>query len=110
MPEADDSIKTGYSSKQIEWVFENEQNIWKVIIDNNLLFSNKPKQYLKFINNGNTTSGFPKEAPAKLGGFIGWQIVRAYMKRHEGMPLETLFQINDGKTILNESGYKPSKN
>ena len=110
VPEADDSIKTGYSSKQIDWVFDNEQNIWKVIIDNNLLFSNKPKQYLKFVNDGNTTSGFPKEAPAKLGGFIGWQIVRAYMKKHEGMPLERLFQISDGKTILNESGYKPSKN
>lgn len=109
VPEADDSIKIGYSAKQLDWVFDNEQNIWKVLVDNNLLFSNKPKFYLKFINDGNTTSGFPKEAPAKLGGFIGWQIVRSYMKKHEGMSLEKLFQISDGKRILNESGYKPSK-
>jgi hypothetical protein len=73
------------------------------------LFSNKPKLYLKFINDGNTTSGFPEEAPAKLGGFIRWQIVRSYMKKHEGMSLEQLFQLSDGKLILNESGYKPSK-
>ena len=109
VPEADDSIKIGYSSKQLDWVFDNEQNIWKVLVDNNLLFCNKPKLYLKFVNDGNTTSGFPKEAPAKLGGFIGWQIVRSYMKKHEGMSLEKLFQISDGKRILNESGYKPSK-
>lgn len=109
VPDVDDTIKTGYSSKQLDWVFDNEQNIWKVLVDNNLLFSNKPKLYLKFINDGNTTSGFPKEAPAKLGGFIGWQIVRSYMKKNEGMSLEKLFQISDGKRILNESGYKPSK-
>jgi hypothetical protein len=109
VPDVDDTIKTGYSSKQLDWVFDNEQNIWKVLVDNNLLFSNKPKLYLKFINDGNTTSGFPKEAPAKLGGFIGWQIVRSYMKKNDGMSLEKLFQISDGKRILNESGYKPSK-
>ena len=110
VPEAEDSIKIGYSAKQLDWVYDNEQNIWKVLVDNNLLFSNKPKLYLKFINDGNTTSGFPEEAPAKLGGFIGWQIVRSYMKKHEGMSLEQLFQLSDGKLILNESGYKPSKN
>ena len=109
VPDVDDTIKTGYSTKQLDWVFDNEQNIWKVLVDNNLLFSNKPKLYLKFINDGNTTSGFPKEAPAKLGGFIGWQIVRSYMKKNKEMSLEKLFQISDGKRILNESGYKPSK-
>jgi hypothetical protein len=110
VPEADDTVKIGYTASQLDWAFDNEQNIWKVFIDNNLLFSTKPKQYLKFINDGNTTSGFPKEAPAKLGGFIGWQIIRAYMKKHEGMKLEALFRQNDGKAILNESGYKPNKN
>lgn len=109
VPEADDTIKIGYSSKQLDWVFENEQNIWKVFVDNNLLFSNKPKLYLKFINDGNTTSGFPKESPSKLGAFIGWQIVRSYMHKHEGVKLEALFNMNDGKAILNESGYKPNK-
>ncbi|MFM7017026.1 MAG: hypothetical protein ACKOX3_11940 [Bacteroidota bacterium] len=110
VPEADDTIKMGYTAKQLDWAFENEKNIWKVFIDNNLLFSNKPKLYLKFINDGNTTSGFPKEAPAKLGGFIGWQIVRSYMKKHEGVSLDNLFKMNDGKILLNESGYKPSQN
>jgi hypothetical protein len=32
------------------------------------------------------------------------------MKKHEGMKLEALFRQNDGKAILNESGYKPNKN
>lgn len=108
-PEVDDTVKIGYSAKQFDWAFDNEKNIWKVFIDNNLLFSNKTKLYLKFINDGNTTSGFPKEAPAKLGGFIGWQIVRSYMKKNENVSLEKLFQIKDGKMILNESGYKPNQ-
>ena len=108
VPEADDTLKIGYSAAQLDWAFENQKNCWKVFIDNNLLFSNKPKLYLKFINDGNTTSGFPKEAPAKLGCFIGWQIVRSYMNKHEGVSLEKLFQNNDGKGILNESGYKPN--
>ena len=64
---------------------------------------------MKFINDGNSTNGFPKEAPAKLGCFIGWQIVQSYMDANKSTTLEQLLKNNDAQKILSESKYKPKK-
>ncbi len=108
-PEIPDTIKTGYSLKQLDWVLRNEESIWSFFIEQQLLYNTNPKIYLKYIHDGNSTSGFPKDAPAKLGVFIGWKIVRAYMKNHEECSLQQLFELNNAQKILSESGYKPAK-
>ena len=108
-PKTDDSIITGYTAKQLEWAYDHEDKIWGFFIEQNLLYKTNPKVYIKYIHDGNTTGGFPKEAPAKLGPFIGWQIVRSYMKQHPGTNLRQLFEIRDAQKILAESGYKPPK-
>lgn len=108
-PETDDTIITGYTASQLDWAYNHEENIWGFFIEQNLLYKTNPKVYIKYIHDGNTTGGFPKEAPAKLGPFIGWQIVRSYMKQHPGTNLRQLFETKDAQKILAESGYKPPK-
>lgn len=108
-PEMHDTILTGYSPAQLDWVFDHEEKIWAFFIEQNLLYKTNPKVYIKYIHDGKTTGGFPKEAPARLGPFIGWQIVRSYMKNHPGMNLRQLFEVKDAQKILAESGYKPPK-
>lgn len=108
-PEIHDTILTGYTPAQLDWVFEHEEKIWGFFIEQNLLYKTNPKLYIKYIHDGNTTGGFPKEAPARLGPFIGWQIIRSYMKNHPGMTLRQLFELKDAQKILAESGYKPPK-
>jgi hypothetical protein len=110
LPEIEDSIKIGYTSEQFNWSLQNEQKIWAFIIEQQLLYNSNPKEYMRFINDGNGTSGFPKEAPAQLGVFIGWQIVRSFMHAHPGTKLNDLFAIEDAQLILAQSGYKPQKN
>lgn len=108
-PELPDTILTGYTAQQLEWAYRQEEQLWGFFIEQNLLYKTNPKIYIKYIHDGNTTGGFPKEAPARLGPFIGWQIVRSYMKNHPGMNLRQLFEIRDAQKILAESGYKPPK-
>ena len=108
-PETNDTIITGYSASQLDWVYNHEEKIWGFFIEQDLLYKTNPKIYIKYIHDGNTTGGFPKEAPAKLGPFIGWQIVRSYMKQHPGITLRQLFERKDAQKILAESGYKPPK-
>lgn len=108
-PEIDDTIKTGYSDKQLRWVTEHEKDLWAFFIEQKLLYNTNPKVYLKYIHDGNTTSGFPKDAPARLGPFVGWKIVRSYMRAHPEMTLEALFMNKDAQSILTASGYKPQK-
>lgn len=108
-PETDDTIKTGYKAKQLEWAIHHEEQVWGFFIEQQLLYNGNPKIYIKYIQDGNSTNGFPKDAPARLGAFIGWHIVRAYMKKHESINLKTLFEMKDAQKILTESGYKPLK-
>lgn len=108
-PEIHDTIKTGYSAKQLDWVETHEKELWTFFVEQKLLYNTNPKIYLKYIQDGNTTSGFPKDAPARLGPFIGWKIVRAYMKSRPETTLKALFETRNAQDILSRSGYKPPK-
>jgi len=108
-PETHDTIKTGFSETQLTWAENHEKELWTFFIEQKLIYNTNPKIYLKYIQDGNTTSGFPKEAPARLGPFIGWKIVRAYMKSRPETDLKSLFETRNAQDILTGSGYKPSK-
>lgn len=108
-PETPDTIKLGYSPQQMTWAQDHEEQIWAFFIEQNLLYNINPKIYLKYIQDGNSTNGFPKESPARLGAYIGWQIVRSYMHEHPDLNLLQLFMVKDAQFILSNSGYKPKK-
>ena len=110
LPEAPDSLLFGFSAKQMDWCRKNEDNIWRFFIEQKLLFNKNPGEFIKFINDGATTSGFPPQAPAKIGCFIGWRIVSRYMEQKKAIKVEELMNEMDGNKILLESNYKPEKN
>ncbi len=106
-PEMPDTIKIRYTKKQLEWVKENEKNIWAFIISQKLLFSANFKQANKLIQDGPFTNGFSRESPARLGVYIGWQIVSDFMKNNKDVSLKDLLKIKDSQMILKKSYYKP---
>lgn len=109
LPKLNDTLKTGYSASQLEWCNENEKNIWAFFVDQKLLFSNSPEQFSKYISEGPTTNGFPKESPGNIAAFTGWQIVKSYMKENPSFSLLQLMNENDATIILKDSKYKPKK-
>ena len=109
MPDVPDTIKTGYTASQLKWSNENEKNTWSFFIDQKLLYSSDQNQIIKFLNDGPTTNGFPKESPGSIGQWLGWKIVQAYMKNNSAVTLSQLMSGNDSKRILNDSKYKPGK-
>ena len=108
-PEMADTLKSGYTAEQLAWCEENEASIWAFFIENKLLFNTSPSEYLKYINEGPTTSGFPKESPGKVGAWIGYRIVIQYMKKNPDITLVDLLNEKDATSILEKSGYKPHK-
>ena len=83
--------------------------MWSFFIENKLLFSTDQAAYSKYINDGPTTNGFPKESPAKIGAWIGWRIVNTYMEKSKNINLTDLLRERDAQKILEVSGYKPEK-
>ena len=110
LPQTTDTLLFGFSAAQLEWCKNNEDKIWKFFIEQKLLFNKNPGEFVKFINDGVSTNGFPPQAPAKIGCFIGWRIVSKYMEQMPEIKLDQLMNEKDGNKILLESNYKPERN
>lgn len=104
-----DSLKIGYTADQEKWCRENEASIWRLFIDQEMLYKSDGFLNNRFIQDGPFTAGLPEGAPAMLGRWMGWQIVKSYMKKHPETGLRELFGISDSQLILSQSGYKPKR-
>jgi len=109
LPDVKDEFKIGYTQSQFEWSQNNESKIWAFIIENKLLFSSDPQGVSKMMTDAPFTSGFASESPGRLGAYLGWQIVRAYMKEVDDITLKQLMEDTDAKHILKVSQFKPGK-
>lgn len=107
LPGTPDSIKIGYPQKKLDWAIVNEKNIWGFLIQNNLLYSTDYSTQTKLIQDGPFTTGFSNDSPARLGVWMGWQIVSDYVMKNPETSLEQLFNMTDSQQILKDSGYKP---
>lgn len=110
LPKISDADKICYSPEQIVWSQENENYIWRYFVDENLLYDSDPKLPGRFINPAPFSKFYleiDNESPGKIGMWIGWQIVRSYMKNND-VSLQQLLQA-DAKEIFDNSKYKPKK-
>ncbi len=107
MPACTDTLLTGFTKKQLSWCSRNEVQMWNYLVENKLLFSTRQMDIVRYIHDGPFTTGFPNESPARTGAWIGWQIVRSYMKRNPEVSLPELMMDGDSRRILNASVYTP---
>jgi gliding motility-associated lipoprotein GldB len=109
LPEMHDTLKIGYTEKQLQWCKNNEPQMWNYLVEERMLYSNRRMDILRFINDGPYTTGFPVESAPRAGIWLGWQIVRQYMKKNPDVTLAELMQNTEYQKILNESAYFPEK-
>lgn len=106
LPFTPDHLKIRYSQEQLAWAEAHQEYVWAHFIDKNILFSTNSIEIQKFTGDGPFNPDLVKESPPRMGHFIGWQIVRAFMKRQDKINLPRLMSLN-AETILTESKYKP---
>ncbi|NND51481.1 MAG: gliding motility lipoprotein GldB [Flavobacteriaceae bacterium] len=110
IPFKSDAIKIGYREDQLEWAQANESYIWRYFVEKELLYSTDPKLAARFINPAPFSKfnlELDRESPGRLGQYIGWQIVRAYMENTDS-PLKQLLTAN-AEDIFKNSRFKPRK-
>ena len=107
LPKTPDSVLMGYTKSQIEWCEKSEFSIWQFFIQENLLYTNKHEQIIKYLHPAPFSGRMPKDSPGRVAVWTGWQIVKAYMDRYPSTSLEDLMAIPDAQLLLNESKYKP---
>ncbi|WP_457616410.1 gliding motility lipoprotein GldB [Lutibacter sp.] len=110
LPAINDAQKMGWNNTKLAWAQANEVEVWKYFIENKLLYSTNAKLYTRFVANAPFSKFYmdlDKESPGKIGVWVGWQIVRAYMKNNH-VTLQQLLQTNADDIFL-KSKYKPRK-
>lgn len=107
LPGLHDSIKIAYTNEHLKWIDNSEAYVWIYKLDNNLLYSKDPRTISGFINKAPFTSVFGNHSAPRTGVWMGWQIVREYMRRHPDLSLEELLTMDDSGAILAGARYRP---
>src|SRR5450432_1466832 len=105
LPETADSLKTGFSQKQLNWCVSNEGQIWNFFLDQNL-FSLDPDLIKNFIGDSPYTQGMPEVSPGNIGQWVGGRIVQKYESLHPDITPDQLMKTA-ARTIFDETKYKP---
>ena len=110
LPKLEDRHKIGYSNLNMDWARQNEHYVWTYFVEKQLLFSSENKLITRFINNAPFSKFYlsiDNESPGMIGRFIGWEIVRSYMKSNNTSFIEMI--LMNPIDIYNKSKYKPQK-
>ena len=110
LPNYSDADKMGYTPEQIKWCQENESYMWRYFIEKEMLYNDDQKLLPRFINPAPFSKFYleiDNDSPGRVGAWIGWQIVRSYMKNND-VPIADLLKT-DAKEIFEKSKYKPKK-
>lgn len=109
LPKVPDSLKMGYTREQMEGSIANEQAVWARLLEQNLLYSTDAKKLRKLVSPSPNAPVVFQEAPGEIGNWMGWQIVKTYMKRHPQTAMDDLLNFRDAQKFLEESKYKPQR-
>ncbi len=107
LPEIPDTLKIGFTNKQLDYCRKSESSMWTFLAEQKLLFSTDRMTIKRFIDDGPYTTAFTDQSPARTGAWLGWQIVQSYMKQNNEVKLADLMNNPDFQMILNQSGYRP---
>ena len=110
LPNISDKEKIGYASEKFDWAVNSEEDIWKYFIERDLLYSTDSKLNKRFLDIAPFSKFYLGEdnlSPGRIGAWVGWQIVRSYMRNNDVSLQELL--LKRGDEIFKKSKYKPKR-
>ena len=111
LPDTADEIKISYTEKEMNWVKENERFIWQYFIENELLYKTQSSYLLRFIEPAPFSKFYleiDNESPGKIGQWLGWQIVRAFVSKNPDKTPEQIL-ATPAQELFTKANYKPAK-
>ncbi|MGB5429987.1 gliding motility lipoprotein GldB [Eudoraea sp.] len=110
MPLATDAQKIVYTPDELAWAQANEEQIWRYFVERELLYSTDNMLAPRFLDPAPFSKfrlELDNESPGRLGRYMGWQIVRAFMNNND-VKLNQLLSLSADE-IFKKSNYKPKK-
>ncbi|MDX1363958.1 gliding motility lipoprotein GldB [Arenibacter latericius] len=110
LPQSTEDLIIGYHPEELEWASLNEEQIWRYFIERELLYSTDNKLEPRFLDPAPFSKfqlELDNESPGRLGRYIGWQIVKAFMDTNE-VSLQEMLKMPE-EELFKMSKFKPRK-
>lgn len=108
LPEVQDSILIGYTSTEMEDVKAHQQIVWAHFVQNQLLYETSHFIKKKYVEERPKTLEIGNKAPGRIGVWLGWEIVKQFMKENPEVTLQELMKMEDAQKLFTQSKYKPA--
>ena len=105
-PGTQDSVKLFYNTEQIEWATTYEARAYKDIVP--VLYDVNAELIRRYIDDSPFTSQLNRKSAPRLGQFLGWKIIQAFVAKYPETQLKDLIARTDYQQIFKESAYRPS--
>jgi hypothetical protein len=107
--DADEAHALGYTDEQMQWLNVNERELWQSLVGKNLLYDVSDFTKEKLIDPTPATSILSANAPGRVGRFLGYKIVKAYLKHNPDKKLKHLLlpEFYMSKETLINAQYEP---
>ncbi len=106
---ASPSAALGYDEETYAEIEHNERELWQKILENRLLFDRDPTVAARLTAPAPFTSILGGKVPGRVGRYVGWRIVMAYLDHNPEVSLTDLlskdFYLSD--EILRRADYRP---
>jgi hypothetical protein len=109
LPCTPDSTFIWYTSEEMEGARKNQDMIWYRLIEDQVLYATSHVTKQKYLGDRPKTLEVGDKCPGRIGQWVGWEIVKAYMKAHPEVSLTQLMASGNANEIFRESKYKPER-
>ena len=105
LPETPTYLQLAFKPEQLTWCEEQEFEIWRELVDREMLYSKKQDDIGRLMNDGPFTNGFPRKSPGHIGEWIGKRMVEHYWSANPELSLRQVMETKDPRQVLKY--YKP---
>lgn len=110
LPLKEEATLLGYLPEKMDWAIANEEQIWRYFIERELLYSTNSKLGPRFLDPAPFSKfelELDNESPGKIGRYMGYRIVKAFMENNK-ITLQEMLTV-PGEELFKKSKYKPKK-
>ncbi len=108
LPDSDAARAMGYTDAELEWLTDHRAEIWKQLVVRNLLYSTSSADAEHLVSPAPYTSILGSGVPPRAGRYIGYTIVRSYIRNNSnvGLPFLLSPSFYNNPSALIEAAYE----
>lgn len=110
LPTLDPARRIGYTKDEYDFAEANESQIWRYFVENELIYDTDNQLQTRFLYPAPFSKFYLQldaESPARLGQYVGLEIVKAYMDKND-VSLSRMLKTS-AEEIFNNANFKPRK-